>query len=137
MWFAAHNISMMCHIIENLGSFGLKRIVTSVHFNIMHWIEYNMVCPQYTPQQRAFLMSEYRRTNSVSAVLQGFCWEYSNIRCPTRVTVYKNVRKYQATGMSRNLNKKRSGRPITGWSAANIQCCIFHDDFHLTCVQTW
>lgn len=80
-----------------------------------------MARPQFTPQQRSFLVAEYHRTNSVSAVLQEFRHEYPNVRCPTRVTVYKNVRKYQATGTSLNLNKERSGRPRTGRSAANIQ----------------
>lgn len=81
----------------------------------------NLVRPQFTPQQRSFIVTQYHRTQSVAAVLRRFCQEYPDVRCPSRKTIMKNVQKYQATGTSRNLNKKRSGRRRTGRSVANVQ----------------
>ena len=80
-----------------------------------------MARPQLTPQQRAYLVSEFLRPQSAMAVLQSFRRQFPNVRCPTRATVYSNVRKFQATGTSHNLNKGNSGRPRTGRSAQNIK----------------
>ena len=80
-----------------------------------------MVRPQFTPQQRAFIVSEYHRNNNLNRVLQRFREEYPNTRCPCRATVYKNVRKYSVSGTSCNLNKGRSGHRRTARSAANIE----------------
>lgn len=80
-----------------------------------------MVRPQYTPQQRSFLVTEYHRCRRVPQVLQRFRERFPGVRCPSRLTVMNNVRKYDQTGTSRNLNKERSGRPRTGRSAANIE----------------
>lgn len=80
-----------------------------------------MVRPQFTPQQRAFMVKEYHDTKSVPEVLRRFRQQFRNVRCPSRATVFKNVNKYKATGTSRNLNKEASGRRRTGRSAANIQ----------------
>ena len=54
-------------------------------------------------------------------MLRRFRQAYPNVRQPSRGAVYKNVRKYQATGTSRNLNSEGSGRPRSGRSPANIQ----------------
>lgn len=77
--------------------------------------------PQLTPQQRAYVVSEFHRTQSVAAVLRNFRQQFPNARCPSRPTVYANVHKYEATGTSLNLNRGHSGRPRTGRSAENIQ----------------
>ena len=76
-----------------------------------------MVRPQFTPLQRAFIVSEYHRNNNLNRVLQIFREEYPNTRCPCCATVYKNVRKYSVSG----LNKGRSGHRRTARSAANIE----------------
>ena len=80
-----------------------------------------MVRPQYTPEQRSFMVTEYHRTNSVGAVLRSFRQEFPNVRCPSRKTVSRNAQKYRTTGTSHNLNKGRSGRRRTGRSVANIE----------------
>lgn len=81
-----------------------------------------MAMPQYTPQQRAFLVREYDRNNrNVARVLERFREQYPHVRCPSRVTVYKNVRKYTVNGTSCNLNKGRSGRRRTERCPENIQ----------------
>ena len=80
-----------------------------------------MATPQFTPQQRAFLVSEYHCMQRVAEVLRRFHQAYPNVCQPSRGAVYKNVRKYQATGTSRKLKSERSGRPRSGRSPANIQ----------------
>lgn len=67
------------------------------------------------------MVSEFHRTQSVTAALQGFRRQFPDARCPTRPTVYSNVRKYAATGTSLNLNKGNSGRRRTARSAENVQ----------------
>ena len=66
-----------------------------------------MVRPQYTPQQRAFLVTEYHCNNrNVTRVLERFREQYPDVRCPSRAAVYKNVAKYSANGTSCNLNRE-------------------------------
>ena len=81
-----------------------------------------MVRPQFTPQQRAFIVAEFHRNNNnVYRVIQRFREVYPNARCPSRGTVYNNVRKYAITGTSLNLNKGRPGRNRTARSVENIE----------------
>lgn len=87
--------------------------------SFMVFCAFNM--PQLTPQQRAYVVSEFHRTQSVTAVLRNFRQRFPNARCPSRPTVYANVYKYEATGTSLNLNRGRSGRPRTARSVANVQ----------------
>ena len=79
-----------------------------------------MARPQYTPQRRSFMVTEFHRTESVTAVLRRFREVYPDVRCPSRFAVYKNVAKYQATGSSLNQNVGRSGRTRSARSAANV-----------------
>jgi hypothetical protein len=81
-----------------------------------------MVRPQFTPQQRAFLVREYHRSNNnVQRVLERFREQYPNVRCPSHKTVYNNVNKHNVNGTSCNLNKGRSGRRRTARTEENIQ----------------
>ena len=81
-----------------------------------------MVRPQFTPQQRAFIVTElYRNDNNVYRAIQRFREAFRNARYPSRGTVYSNVRKYATTGTSLNLNKGRPGRMRTARSAENIE----------------
>ena len=80
-----------------------------------------MVRPQFTPQQRGFIVAEfYRNNNNIHRVIQRFREVYPNACCPCRKAFY-NVRKYAITGTSLNLNKRRSGRNRTARSAENIE----------------
>ena len=59
--------------------FVLKRIFsynTPVHFE--------MAMPQFTPQQKAFMVSEFLRSNNINLVRQSFTNEYPDVRCPSR-----------------------------------------------------
>ena len=54
-----------------------------------------MARPNFTPQQRAFLVREHdRRNRNVARVLERFREQYPDVRGPSRVAVYKNVAKY-------------------------------------------
>ena len=57
--------------------------------------------PQFTPQQRAFLVREYYRSNrNVTRVLERFREQFPNVRCPSRVTVFKNVETIPRAGLA-------------------------------------
>ena len=76
--------------------------------------------PQFTPGQRAFLVTEAARTQHVTQVVRAFRHRFPHARTPSRSTVYRNLRKYQETGTSVNCNAGRSGRPRTARTAENI-----------------
>lgn len=82
---------------------------------------FRMVRPQYTPQQRSYLVSTYHRTNSVAQTRRLFANEFPNVRVPHRNTITKNVHKFSTHGTSQNRNKQGSGRPKSGRSVRNIQ----------------
>ena len=63
----------------------------------------------------------YRNDNNVYRAIQSFREAFPNARCPSRGTVYSNVRKYATTGTSLNFNKGRFGRMRTARSAENIE----------------
>ena len=78
-----------------------------------------MPLPQFTPQQRAYMVTEFHRTQSPLAVLRGFCLEFLCARSPSQATIYKNVCKYQDTLTNHNLNKSCSSRPRTARTQQN------------------
>lgn len=80
-----------------------------------------MVRPQYTPKQRAFIVSEFNRSGSATDTLRSFRRRFPNVRCPSRQAVYNNVRKYKNSGTSENQNKGNSGRRRSSRSPQNIQ----------------
>ena len=81
-----------------------------------------MVRPQYTLQQRAFLLTEYHRhSRNVARVLESFREQYPAVRCLSRATVYKNVVKYRANGTSLKLNRGRSGRSRSARTQEDIE----------------
>ena len=83
-----------------------------------------MVRPQFTPQQRAFIVTEFRRNdNNVYTAIQSFRETFPNAHRLSHGTVHSNMRKYATTGTSLNLNKGRSGRMRTTRSAENIEAC--------------
>ena len=57
-----------------------------------------MAQPQFSPQERAFLVTECAKTQNVTMVLREFRIRFPNTRCPSRQTVYRKMAKYRATG---------------------------------------
>ena len=47
-----------------------------------------MAMAQFTPQQRAFMVSEFLRSNNINLVRQSFTNEYPDVRCPSRIRTY-------------------------------------------------
>lgn len=79
-----------------------------------------MVGQQFTPQERAFMVSSYMRTHSYQRTIQMFQRRFQNRNVPSKSTISRNVRKYSTHGTSRNLNQGRSGRLRTARSGQNI-----------------
>ena len=89
--------------------------------------------PQFTPQQRAFLVTEYHRHKNIGTVLQRFREAFPRVRSPSRATVYNNVNKYNVSGSSCNLNRGRSGRRRTARTRHNIDAvrnALEHQQMH-------
>ena len=129
---------MKVHIRDLLANiFCLEFLVSKLCIILLSSFQHStMVRPQFTPQQRAFIVSEYHRNNNnLNRVLQRFREEYPNTRFPCRATVYKNVRKYSVSGTSCNLNKGRSGHRRTARRVANLEpfqnCLLF---FYTPCI---
>jgi len=77
--------------------------------------------PHLTTEQRVFLVQRFFETKNCNLVLTEFRNQFPDRNPPpTRATIYKNVRKYKATGTSKNLHKERCGRKRTGRSEENI-----------------
>ena len=55
-----------------------------------------MAMPQFTPQQKAFMVSEFLRSNNINLVRQSFTNEYPDVRCPSRI----RTRRASYTGYS-------------------------------------
>lgn len=78
----------------------------------------NMV--QLTTQQRTFVVKTYHETRSFIAVQNAFRDHFPERQVPTKMTIWKNVRKYEEHGTSLNRNKGHSGHRRTGRSEEHI-----------------
>lgn len=76
--------------------------------------------PQFTLDERVFMVVTYHETQSPVEVIRRFRLQFPNSRVPFRHTVTRNYQKYLASGTSRNLNSGHSGRHRTGRSQLNI-----------------
>ena len=75
---------------------------------------------QLTSEQRIFVLTNYLRTRNFNDVQQLFQKCVRDRVLPTKITIWKNVKKYTTEGLSLNLNKDRSGRKRTEHSQENI-----------------
>ena len=76
---------------------------------------------QLTPEQRVFVVLNYlTRTQSTTQVRNAFRERFPNRNPPAASTILENVRKYENSGTSLNLNKGNSGRRRTTRTAENI-----------------
>ena len=75
---------------------------------------------QLTPEQRVFVVLNYTRTQSTTQVRNAFRERFPNRNPPAASTILENVRKYENSGTSLNLNKSNSGRRRTTRTAENI-----------------
>ena len=76
--------------------------------------------PQYTAEQRTFMVLTYNRTENMAETLQLFEEHFPDVRQPCRSTVVRNYQKYRQHGTSLNRNKGNSGRPRTVRSEEGI-----------------
>lgn len=74
-----------------------------------------------TNEQRVFLVKRYLETKNCRLVLEEFRQRFPEQNVPSKSTIYKNVRKYEIEGTSRNLHKGRSGRRRSSRNAENIE----------------
>ena len=75
---------------------------------------------QLTAEQRVFVVLNYTRTQSTTQVRNAFRERFPNRNPPAASTILENVRKYENSGTSLNLNKGNSGRRRTTRTAENI-----------------
>ena len=76
--------------------------------------------PQFTGQQRTFMVLEYAKTNSPTVVIERFRVRFPDRQPPTRQTILRNVLKYEIHHTSLNRNKGNSGRRRTARSQENV-----------------
>ena len=81
---------------------------------------------QLTIQQRVFVVTKYLETKSYQAVIAAFREAHPERDPPTKMNIYRNVRKYLTEGTSKNVNKGRSGRPRTQRNVENIETVRQH-----------
>ena len=77
--------------------------------------------PQLTVEERDLLVTTYFRTGSLGAARNAFRDRFADREPPTKMIVWRNVKKYRETGTSHNRNKGISGRPKTARTIANIE----------------
>ncbi|KAF2363500.1 Protein of unknown function DUF4817 [Trinorchestia longiramus] len=64
---------------------------------------------QLKKEQRIFIVVNFLDSNSIQHVRELFQERIPERNSPSKVIIWKNVRKYKAEGTSLNLNKGRSG----------------------------
>ncbi|KAF2355293.1 Protein of unknown function DUF4817 [Trinorchestia longiramus] len=74
---------------------------------------------QLTKEQRIFIVVNFLDSNSIQQKLFQECFPERNF--PSKVTIWKNVRKYKTEGNSLNLNKGQSGRRSTERAPENVE----------------
>ena len=72
---------------------------------------------QLTSEKQIFVVANYLRTRSFKEVLQLF----RDKVLPTKLTIWKNVKKYKTEGSTLNLNKDRAARRRTERTQENIK----------------
>ena len=75
---------------------------------------------QLTAEQCVFVVKNWFVTKSLEQVHQLFRERFPDCEPPTRIAIWKNVKKYTDDGTSLNRNSGHSGRPKTGRSQENI-----------------
>ncbi|KAF2349295.1 Protein of unknown function DUF4817 [Trinorchestia longiramus] len=76
---------------------------------------------QLTKEQRIFIVVNFLDSNSIQHVQELFQELFPERNSPSKVTIWKNVRKYKTEGTSLNLNKGRSGRKSTERAPENVK----------------
>ena len=75
---------------------------------------------QLTTEQRVFVVKHWFITRSVEQVRLLFRERFPDRAPPTRMAIWKNVKKYSEHGTSLNRISGHPGRPRTGRSPVNI-----------------
>ena len=75
---------------------------------------------QLSVEQRVFIVSRYIDTQSIKRVQDEFRENFPGITVPVKTTILRNVRKFQRSGTTHNLNAMNSGRSRTARTADNI-----------------
>ena len=87
-------------------------------------IQTKLIMPQFTVDQRTFLIENCFKTQSINKVIRLFEGRFPDRNPPSASTVWRNVNKYRQYGTSVNRNRENSGRKRTGRSEENIQAVI-------------
>ena len=88
-------------------------------FTFCHVVEI-MVGQQFKATERAFFITKYTETRSITETKRQFTLLHPNRPAPSKGTILRNFRKLQDHGTCTNLNKGHSGRPRSVRTPANI-----------------
>ncbi|KAF2358962.1 Protein of unknown function DUF4817 [Trinorchestia longiramus] len=69
---------------------------------------------QLTKEQRIFIVGNFLDSNSIQHVQELFQERFPERNSPSKVTIWKNVRKYKTEGTSLNLNKDEAAFHLNG-----------------------
>ncbi|KAF2368500.1 Protein of unknown function DUF4817 [Trinorchestia longiramus] len=76
---------------------------------------------QHTKEQKISIVVNFLGSNSIQHVQELFQERFPERNSPSKVTIWKNVRKYKTEGTSLNLDKGRSGRKSTERAPENAE----------------
>ncbi|KAF2359564.1 Protein of unknown function DUF4817 [Trinorchestia longiramus] len=76
---------------------------------------------QLKKERRIFIVVNFLDSNSIQHVQELFQERFPERNSPSKVTIWKNVRKYKTEGTSLNLNKGRSARKRTERAPKNVE----------------
>ena len=76
---------------------------------------------QLTVEERVLLATTYLRTGSLESARNAFRDRFADREHPTKMTVWRNVKKYRETGTSHYRNKGISVIPKTARTIENIE----------------
>ena len=70
-----------------------------------------LIRPQYSHEERAFMVLTYSDTRDLAETSRMFVEHYPDARHPSKSTILRNFQKYHQHGTSQNRNGGNSGRP--------------------------
>ena len=94
--------------------------VQNIHCCYRSYVKCFVIMANFSTEQRVFIVKNYLESHSYVEVRLLFSLEFPDRNPPSKMGIWKNVKKYLNEGTSLNLNSKKCGRKQTGRSDENI-----------------